>query len=57
MNAKDAEGLLRAADKYGCVDVKLYTESMLVDKFLNTSNAARLMILRDSHSCALLKEA
>jgi hypothetical protein len=49
--------LLVAADCYNCVDLKLYVEYVLVDKFLNAGNAAALLILADSHSCALLKEA
>ena len=48
--------LLVAADCYNCVDLKLYVEYVLVDKFLNAGNAAALLILADSHSCALLKE-
>lgn len=49
--------LLVAADVYGCVHLKLYVESALVDKFLKAENAAELFIFADSHSCALLKEA
>jgi len=48
---------LIAADCYSCVDLKLYVESILVDKYLAGGNAAELLILADSHSCALLKEA
>jgi hypothetical protein len=49
--------LLVAADRFGCTDLKLYTESTIVDKFLNATNAAKWLLLCDSHSCALLKEA
>ena len=49
--------LLVAADRFGCTDLKLYIESTIVDKFLNATNAAKLLLLSDSHSCALLKEA
>lgn len=49
--------LLAAADCYDCVDLKIYVESVLVDKFLTAGNTAALLILADSHSCALLKEA
>ena len=49
--------LLVAADRFGCTDLKLYIESTIVDKFLNATNAAKWLLLSDSHSCALLKEA
>jgi hypothetical protein len=52
-----ATELLLAADRYDCVHLKLYVESILVDKFLKAGNAAALLIFADSHSCALLKEA
>ncbi|OEU17934.1 hypothetical protein FRACYDRAFT_238364 [Fragilariopsis cylindrus CCMP1102] len=49
--------LLVAADRFGCTDLKLYIESTIVDKFLNATNAAKWLLLSDSYSCALLKEA
>ena len=49
--------ILIASDRFECVHLKLFVESILVDKFLNAGNAAELLILADSHSCALLKEA
>jgi len=49
--------LLAGADLYDCVRLKLYVESILVDKFLRAENAMALLLLADSHSCALLKEA
>merc|ERR1712224_547887 len=52
-----ATELLLAADLFECIQLKLYAESVLVDKFLRGESAARLLILADSHSCALLKEA
>jgi len=48
--------LLGAADIVHCVHLKLYVESILVDKFLDTETAASLLVIADSHSCALLKE-
>jgi len=56
-NEGKATELLVAADRYEVVDLKLYIESIVVDKFLTAGNAASLLILADSHSCALLKEA
>jgi len=49
--------LLEAADRFECVDLKLYVESVIINRFLTTSNAAKLLVLADSHSCPLLKEA
>ena len=55
---KKVTAILVACDRLGCTDLKLYMESILVDKFLNAStNTIRLLLLADSHSCALLKEA
>jgi hypothetical protein len=52
-----ARSVLLAANRFGCTDLKLYAESVLVDKFLVPSNAAALLLFADSYSCALLKEA
>ena len=50
--------LLLAADRFGCTDLKLYMESILVDKFVSSSNnVIGLLMFADSCSCALLKEA
>ena len=56
-NENIATELLVAADRYYCVDLKLYVESIIVDKFLTAGNAAEMLLFADSHSCALLKEA
>ena len=48
--------LLLAADRFGVVDLKLYVESVMTDKYLNVSNAAEYLVLADSHSLPLLKE-
>jgi hypothetical protein len=56
-NEEIATDFLVAADCYDCSHLKLYAESIIVDKFLNAGNAAALLIFADSHSCALLKEA
>jgi len=52
-----ARELLIAADQYECVQLKLYVESVIVEKFLVQENAAELMILANSYSCALLQES
>jgi len=52
-----ATEILVAADRFDCADLKLYVESVIVDKFLTPMNAAALLNFADSHSCALLKEA
>ena len=51
-----AKEVLIAADFYECIQLKLYVESVIVDKFLNPKNAAELFLFADSYSCALLKE-
>mmetsp|Transcript_28637 Transcript_28637/g.30781 ORF Transcript_28637/g.30781 Transcript_28637/m.30781 type:complete len:208 (-) Transcript_28637:307-930(-) len=48
---------LLAANRLGVVDLKMFVESLIVEKFLDTSNAAEMLVLADSHSCPLLKEA
>jgi hypothetical protein len=45
------------ADRLNCTDLKLYAESVLIEKYLVPSNAAEMLLFADSHSCALLKEA
>ena len=52
-----ATELLVAADRYDFRRLKVYVESVLVDKFPTAKNAAALLIFVDSYSCALLKEA
>eukprot|EP00536_Pseudo-nitzschia_multiseries_P005755 jgi/Psemu1/65245/estExt_Genemark1.C_1120060 len=49
--------ILVTANKFNCTDLKLHAESILVEKFLTAETAAALLILADSHDCALLKEA
>ena len=56
-NEATAKKLLLAADRFCLTDLKLYVESVLVDRFVTAENAASLLLLADSHSCALLKEA
>ena len=51
------KSILCVADQFGCTDLKLYMESMLVDKFISTSTAIELLLFADARSCALLKEA
>ena len=49
--------ILDAANRFSCTYLKLYIESVIVEEFLVPSNAAALLLLADSYSCALLKEA
>jgi len=39
---------LHAANRFGIVDLKMYVESMIVEKFLNSSNATEMLILADT---------
>jgi hypothetical protein len=57
LDLKAAKALLTTANRFGCRRLKLWIESVLVDKFLDEHNAADLLLLGDSHHCALLKEA
>ena len=52
-----AKSIITVADRFGCTSLKLYSESCIVQDILRPSNAARLLLFADSHSCALLKEA
>jgi hypothetical protein len=52
-----AKDVLLLADKFDCTHLKLYTESVLAERFLDNSNAADMILFADAHSCALLKEA
>lgn len=54
---RDARGVLDVADRFGCVNLKLYAESWLVESDLNKSTAAELLLLAEAKSCALLKES
>jgi hypothetical protein len=53
---EQAKQLLLAADRFGCTNLKLYMESMMVETFVSSSNVIDLLMLGDSISCALLKE-
>lgn len=48
--------LLIAADCYECIQLKLYVESVIVEKLITPENAAQLFLFADSYSCALLRE-
>ena len=56
-NETKTKNVLLVADRFGCKDLKLYIESYIVEYILLPSKAARLLLLADSHSCPLLKEA
>jgi len=53
----DATILLKVADRFDITDLKIYIESIIVDKFLLTTNAAKMLSFADSYSCTYLKEA
>jgi hypothetical protein len=57
VDAKVAKTMLTLADRFGCINLKLYVESVMVEKFLDVDSAADMLLLGDSHTCALLKEA
>jgi hypothetical protein len=52
-----ARSVLLAADRFGVMELKLYMESIIIEKFLVPLKAAGLLLFADSYSCGLLKEA
>ena len=54
---EEAMEVLSLADRFGCQDLKLFAESTITEKYLKPSNAAELVLIGHSHSCALLKES
>ena len=54
---KHAKLLLGTANRYGCVELKLYMESVIVERFLSPGSAASLMLFADANSCPQLKES
>jgi BTB/POZ domain len=57
VDAGIAKNTLTLADRYGCTGLKLLVESVMVDKVLDATNAAEMLLLGHSLHCALLKEA
>jgi len=53
----NAKAILHAANRFGVTQLKHLAESTLAEKFLSPTTAAELLVLADSNSCALLKEA
>lgn len=49
--------LLATSHAFGCIPLKHYVESIIVDRILNAENAAEYLILADMDECALLEEA
>merc|ERR1711865_1279493 len=49
--------LLLAGNRFGCDELKLYAESVLVQNHLSVETVSDLLTIADSHSCGLLKEA
>ena len=52
-----ASCLLSAADRFGLVYLKLFVESEIVAKILKIGNASDWLLIADSRTCPLLKEA
>jgi len=53
---EDAVEVLEAAARYGCRPLQDHMEAVLLNRFLNAEHAASLLVLAESHKCALLKE-
>jgi hypothetical protein len=56
LNLEVAKTLLTTSNRFGCKGLKLWMESVVVDKHINADNAADLLLFADAHHCALLKE-
>ena len=54
---ESVKDIFLTANRLDCTGLKLYAESVLIEKHLVSSNAAEMILFADSHSCALLKEA
>lgn len=54
---QNTRDILDAADRFGCVNLKLLAESRLVESGIDSDNAAELLLLAEAKSCALLKES
>jgi BTB/POZ domain len=57
VDADVVKTILTLADRFGCINLKQYVESVMVEKFLDQKSAADMLLLGDSHTCAQLKEA
>ena len=52
-----AKQVLLAANQFRVIPLKVYMESLITDKLLDTENDAELLCSVDGHACPLLKEA
>jgi BTB/POZ domain/MATH domain len=57
VDADVATTILTLANRFGCINLKHYVESVMVESFLDQDSAADMLLLGDSHTCAQLKEA
>jgi hypothetical protein len=57
VDAAVAKTMVTLADRFGCIGLKHYVESVMVEMFLDEKSAADMLLLGDSHTCAQLKEA
>ena len=54
---KDAQAIIRAADRFGCTGLKLHVEAELAWADISANDVAELILFADATNCALLKEA
>ena len=57
LSEEGAKDLLLTSDRFSLVNLKLHTESMIVEKYLKPANICDWLLIADGHSCPLLKEA
>jgi len=56
LDEETIKSILVAANRFRVTELKLYVESILIEKFLVPSKAAAFLLFADAHLCALLKE-
>ena len=54
---KDAQSIIRVADRFGCTGLKIFAEAELASAEISTDSVAELILFADATNCALLKEA
>ena len=53
----DAQSLIRLSDRFGCIRLKLATETRMASEGFTVDNVAELILFADGHNCSLLKES
>jgi len=54
-SVEEGKRIIIACDKFGCFDLKLHVEELLVGKHLSVKNAMDLLLFAEAHTCPVLK--